>query len=134
MLEKAVTKRVQDFLAEFEDATQWDFDLLRQELLMHYLLVVPELESDDRPVTADGVTAAALAAASRAFDAKEVSLDEVKDESGAGFSGRLLSLVMLNVLDDATLHLEEFRIVSLDSGNDLIAEFEQKARGGKMGR
>jgi ribonuclease G len=37
----------------------------------------------------------------------------------------------LNVLDDATLHLEEFRIVSLASGNDLIAEFEKKARGGQ---
>ena len=37
----------------------------------------------------------------------------------------------LNVLDDAGLHLEEFRIVSLQSGKDLIAEFEKKARGGK---
>jgi len=34
----------------------------------------------------------------------------------------------LNVLDDATLHVEEFRIVSLGSGKDLIAEFEKKAR------
>ena len=37
----------------------------------------------------------------------------------------------LNVLDDATLHVEEFRIVSLTSGKDLIAEFEKKARGGR---
>jgi len=37
----------------------------------------------------------------------------------------------LNVLDDATLHIEEFRIVSLESGKDLIAEFEKKARGGR---
>ena len=36
----------------------------------------------------------------------------------------------LNVLDDATLHVEEFRIISLGSGKDLIAEFERKARGG----
>jgi len=35
----------------------------------------------------------------------------------------------LNVLDDATLHVEEFRIISLGSGKDLIAEFEKKARG-----
>ena len=35
----------------------------------------------------------------------------------------------LNVLDDATLHVEEFRIISLVSGLDLIAEFEKKARG-----
>jgi ribonuclease G len=37
----------------------------------------------------------------------------------------------LNVLDDATQHVEEFRIVSLESGKDLIAEFEKKARGGR---
>ena len=36
----------------------------------------------------------------------------------------------LNVLDDAALHVEEFRIVSLTSGKDLIAEFEKKARSG----
>src|SRR4030095_7950939 len=32
--------------------------------------------------------------------AKEVALDEVRDEMGQGFSSRLLSLVMLNVLDE----------------------------------
>jgi ribonuclease G len=37
----------------------------------------------------------------------------------------------LNVLDDATQHVEDFRIVSLDSGLDLIAEFEKKARSGR---
>ena len=37
----------------------------------------------------------------------------------------------LNVLDDATLHVEDFRIVSLASGKDLIAEFEKKARQGR---
>ena len=35
----------------------------------------------------------------------------------------------LNVLDDPTLHIEEFRVVSLGSGKDLIAEFEKKAGG-----
>lgn len=37
----------------------------------------------------------------------------------------------LNVLDDPTQHVEEFRIVSLDSGKDLIAEFEKRARSGR---
>ncbi|RKZ13085.1 hypothetical protein DRQ50_10985 [bacterium] len=37
----------------------------------------------------------------------------------------------LNVMDDAALHIEDFRIVSLASGKDLIAEFEKKARGGR---
>ncbi len=36
----------------------------------------------------------------------------------------------LNVLDDASLHVEEFKIISLVSGKDLIAEFEKKARSG----
>ena len=36
----------------------------------------------------------------RAFAAKLEELDRVKDEEGNGFSGRLLSLVMLNVLDE----------------------------------
>ena len=35
----------------------------------------------------------------------------------------------INVLDDSTLHVEEFRIVSLNTDRDLIAEFERKTRG-----
>src|SRR5438045_6541993 len=41
MIDKAVGRRVETVLKEFdEDASQWDFDLLRQELLMHYLVQV----------------------------------------------------------------------------------------------
>lgn len=35
----------------------------------------------------------------------------------------------LNVMDDPSLHVEEFRIISLETEKDLIAEFEKKARG-----
>jgi len=100
MVEKAMDKRIRDLLAEFEEQTQWDYPLLRQELLMHYLLTVPELESDDPPATVDGIVQVTVAAANRAFEAKEKSLDDVRDENGHGFSSRLLSLVMLNVLDE----------------------------------
>ncbi|MEP7384214.1 MAG: preprotein translocase subunit SecA [Gemmatimonadota bacterium] len=100
MVEKAVTKRVTDLLAVFEDSTQWDLALVRQELLMHYLLTVPELEGDDPPVTLDGVVQAGLHAVLAAFDAKEVSLNAVQDESGQGFAPRLNALIMLNVLDE----------------------------------
>ena len=100
MVEKAVTKRVTDLLAEYEDASQWDLGLVRQELLMHYLLTVPELEGNDPPTTTDGVVQAAVAAARAAFDAKEESLNAVRDESGEGFAPRLNALVMLNVLDE----------------------------------
>ncbi len=37
----------------------------------------------------------------------------------------------MNVMDDPTLHVEEFRIVSLNTEKDLIAEFEKKTRGGR---
>ena len=40
MVEKAVSRRVDTVLAEFDDVADWDFELLRQELLMHYLLQV----------------------------------------------------------------------------------------------
>ncbi|HMN07156.1 MAG TPA: preprotein translocase subunit SecA [Gemmatimonadaceae bacterium] len=100
MVEKAITKRVTDLLAVYEDASQWDLGLVRQELLMHYLLSVPELEGDDTPTTTDGVVQAAVASARLAFAAKEESLNAVRDESGQGFAPRLNALVMLNVLDE----------------------------------
>jgi preprotein translocase subunit SecA len=100
MVEKAITKRVKDLLAGFEDATQWDLGLVRQELLMHYLLSVPPLEGDDTPTTVDAVAAAAVEAARQAFAAKEESLNAVTDEAGNGFAPRLNALVMLNVLDE----------------------------------
>ena len=100
MVDKALEKRVGDLLAEFENQTEWDYGLLRQELLTHYLLMVPELEGSDPPTTVEGIAQAAVEAARKAFAAKEVALDEVRDENGKGFSARLLSLVMLNVLDE----------------------------------
>jgi len=100
MLDRAVEKRARDLLAEFENETQWDYALLRQELLMHYLLVVPELEGSDPPTTIDDIANVVVEAGRKAFLAKEVALDEVRDEQGHGFSARLLALVMLNVLDE----------------------------------
>ena len=100
MVDRAVDKRAKDLLAEYENETEWDYALLKQELLMHYLLVVPELEGNDPPATLDGISKAAVEAARKSFLAKEVALDEVRDEQGHGFSSRLLSLVMLNVLDE----------------------------------
>jgi preprotein translocase subunit SecA len=68
---------------------------------MHYMLHVRELdESDLRPTTLEGVQSATVAAARDAFDRKLGSLDAVRDENGQGYADRLLSLVMLNVLDE----------------------------------
>ncbi len=100
MVEKALDKRVRTSLAPESDGAEWDLDLLRQDLLMHYLLTVPELEADQRPTTVDAVTAASIEAAKAAFVAKEDSLNGMTDENGHGFAPRLLSLIMLNVLDE----------------------------------
>jgi preprotein translocase subunit SecA len=101
MIEKAVGARVESVLTEYESELEWDYDLLRQDLLMHYLLQVPELDKVDlRPTTIPDVQAASIEAARKAFFAKLESLDAIKDDRGDGYGDRLLSLVMLNVLDE----------------------------------
>src|SRR5262249_46286291 len=101
MIDKGVTHRVETLLAEYEDPTQWDYDLLRQDLLMHYLLQVPEYEKPDhRPTDEATARTVAVAAATKAFWDKLKSLDAVRDEAGNPYGDRLLSLVMLNVLDE----------------------------------
>jgi preprotein translocase subunit SecA len=101
MIERAINARVESVLADFESEVEWDYDLLRQELLMHYLLQVKELDTVDlRPTTLPEVQGVAVQAAQKAFFAKLESLDAIKDELGKGYGDRLLSLVMLNVLDE----------------------------------
>src|SRR5687768_9327159 len=100
MVDKALTKRVDDRLANLESESDWDLSLVRQELLMHYLLTVPEFEGDRPPTTLEPARENAVEAGRRAFAAKLEELDRVTDEDGKGFSGRLLALVMLNVLDE----------------------------------
>jgi preprotein translocase subunit SecA len=101
MIDKAVTHRVETTLAEYEEAAQWDFDLLRQDLLIHYLVQVHEFEQEDlRPTDEDGAKKVAVAAATKAFWGKLESLEAMRDENGLGYGDRLLSLVMLNVLDE----------------------------------
>jgi preprotein translocase subunit SecA len=101
MIEKGVTHSVETNIGESEEAAEWDFDLLRQDLLMHYLLQVPEFEDENRRPTEEiSAKNVAVEAAKKAFWAKLESLDAVKDESGTPYGDRLLSLVMLNVLDE----------------------------------
>ncbi len=94
MIEKAIDRRVEQNLEGYESPEEWDLGLLRQDLLMHYLLIVPELEdgAETRPETIADVQEYAKAAGRAAFEAKFKSLNEYAD--------RLLSLVMLNVLDE----------------------------------
>jgi preprotein translocase subunit SecA len=102
MVEKAVGRRVETGLADYESPDQWDLAQLQQDLLMQYLLpVAPFAEgASDRPGDLAEAQAAAVTAATESFEAKLTELDTVIDEAGIGFSGRMLSLVMLNVLDE----------------------------------
>jgi len=94
MVDRALDHRVETNLASVENPEDWDFQLLRQELLMHYLLTVPQFEdgAEGRPDTIPDAQQDARAAGHAAFDAKFKSLNE--------FGMQLLSYVMLNVLDE----------------------------------
>ncbi|MDQ2890164.1 MAG: preprotein translocase subunit SecA [Gemmatimonadota bacterium] len=93
MIEKAVGTRVERALAETAEDGAFDIELLRQELTQSYMLIVPEFEkAGEYPTTIASARQAAVAAAVSAFEAKMRGLNE--------FAGRLLSLVMLNVLDE----------------------------------
>ena len=101
MIDKAVSQRVETALADYETVAEWDLPFLEQDLLMHYLLRVPEFENaDHRPTSLEDAQRVTREAAQLAFREKLVSLDQTKDEQGKGFGDRLLSLVMLNVLDE----------------------------------
>jgi len=101
MIEKAVDARVEGVLGDAEDDEPWEYDLLQQDLLRHYLLRVKELEKVElRPTELESVKRVVTDAAREAFHAKLASLDAMKDDQGRGYGDRLLSLVMLNVLDE----------------------------------
>ncbi len=93
MVAAAVSRRVETALAEYEDVLEWDVELLRQDLLMQYLLRVPCWEPDGtRPASVSEAMTVTSDAAVQAFHDKLASLKE--------YGSRLLSLVMLNVLDE----------------------------------
>ncbi|MGQ0713288.1 MAG: preprotein translocase subunit SecA [Gemmatimonadaceae bacterium] len=127
MVEKAVARRVETTLGEFEEPAEWDIGLLRQELLMHYLVAVPEFEAKEPPSTdVAEMQELALTAARVAFDAKIRSLGD--------FSGQLLSLVTLNVIDqkwkDHLYDLDQLRAAIGYRGwgqKDPLVEYKQEA-------
>jgi preprotein translocase subunit SecA len=94
MVEKAIERRVEQSLEGYESESDWDFGVLRQDLLMHYLLFVPDLEegANEKPGTIAEAKEKARMAANAAFAAKLASLDV--------YSDALLSRVMLHVLDE----------------------------------
>ena len=100
--EGASTARVETVLAEYETATEWDFDLLRQELLMHYLLQVPELEDDGAASDRRWPRSQERRSRRRRERVRREARDARRGarREGQGYGDRLLSLVMLNVLDE----------------------------------
>lgn len=100
MLERGVQRRVEQALEVFDKQEEWDFEYVQQDLLMHYMLQVPGFVQHDRPTSVEQAQALAVEAVNEAFKQKVTALDQVRDENGEGFSGRLLSLVMLNVIDE----------------------------------
>jgi preprotein translocase subunit SecA len=92
MVEKGIAKRVEDTLATFDTPEEWDFALLRQDLLMHYMLIVPGFEDGNLPTSEQEAQERGVEAGRKAFTDKLQSLGE--------FSGQLLALVMLHVLDE----------------------------------
>ena len=101
MVDRALGKRVENDLAEYDSAEQWDFDLLQQDLLMHYLVQVPELaDPERRPTSLADAQQVAVEAGRRAFADKLTGLDEARDDTGQGYGFRVLALSMLNVLDE----------------------------------
>ena len=100
MVEKALGRRVETVLAEYDTPEEWDFDLLRQELLIHYMIQLDSLaDPEQRPTDLPGVQGEAVEAGRAAFATKLESLDAIRDDEG-GYADRLLRYVMLNVLDE----------------------------------
>jgi preprotein translocase subunit SecA len=93
MFEKALRKRVEEAVALAGEDGVWDVELLNQDLLMHYMLVVPEFADVERaPGDKAGAVEAVLVAGRKAFAEKIASVAAVGDD--------FLRFVMLSVLDE----------------------------------
>ena len=92
MVEKGVAKRVENMLNEFDSQEEWDFALVRQDLLMHYMLSVPGFEDGNLPTSQEMAEQRAIEAGRKAFADKLASLNE--------YAEQLLALVMLHVIDE----------------------------------
>ncbi|MFN2400338.1 MAG: preprotein translocase subunit SecA [Gemmatimonadaceae bacterium] len=94
MVDRALERRVEKSFAMAETPEEWDRALLRQELLMHYLLTVREMEDEAEgpPSGLQDTKEHVRAAGQTAFANKLASLGEYSDQ--------LLALVMLNVIDE----------------------------------
>ncbi len=93
MVASAVERRIETSLAEYESVEDWDVELVRQDLLMQFLLRVPCWEPD-------GIRPASVAEAQRVSADEAIAAFRRKFKSLDVYGERLLSLVMLSVLDE----------------------------------
>jgi preprotein translocase subunit SecA len=101
MIDRAMNSRVEREVGDPESEDGLDYELLQKQLLLHYMIQVPEIDDENlRPTSIAGLQEVTVQAARAAFHGKLTSLDAVKDEMGVGYGDRLLSLVMLQVLDE----------------------------------
>ena len=101
MVEKALGRRVETVLAEYETVEEWDFDLLRQELLIHYMIQLDSLANPDH--AADGSPRGADAGDRAGRAAFEAKLGVARPGAGRAWAATATGCcryVMLNVLDE----------------------------------
>ena len=93
MVEQAVARRISDSITGIEDPAEWDSALIRQDLLMRYVLTVPCFEeSGTKPRSVADAEEEGRAAGREAFARKFETLGPYADQ--------VLALVMLTVLDE----------------------------------
>ena len=98
MVEAALTHLGDGLIAEADDATQWDRELMKTEFLEKFLVDVPNLDDvRDRA----GLTQAVEKAAQAAFEGKLAYLKEIGTKVGAGDLGpQVLAQLTLSVIDE----------------------------------
>ena len=93
MIEMAVARRIGESVADIEEVLAWDVELVRQDLLMRYLLSVPSFEENGtRAKSQADAEEDGRVAGREAFNRKFEALGDYADQ--------VLALVMLNVLDE----------------------------------
>jgi hypothetical protein len=97
MIDKAITHRVETSLAEYDDATQ-DFDLW--QTCSCTICRGCRVRSAGPSANRGARHATSRSRPRRGVLGELESLDTVRDEAGQPYGDRLLSLVMLNVLDE----------------------------------
>ncbi len=99
MVEEALARVVEEEAAEQPE--DWDREVLHSEVLMRYLISVPDIKDPERVPDADALTGLLRQAGDEAFHAKLQSWEELGRRHGAEhLAERVLSHIMLTVLDE----------------------------------